>query len=554
MPVAAAALVFAGALVAAAAPPPPDARLVILICDDQLRADYLTRFAPHFEAGGFRWLMENGAHFVNAYVSYAASETAPGHATISTGRLPRQHGIVGNKWYHKPGEMKPQQPVDDPDVRLVGAGELDGGGQSPNALIGPAIGDQMKLADRRSRVFSVALKDRAAIFLAGKKPDGVFWCDNPTGRMVSSTYYMDELPAYLLAINEAGGAWRYAGRTWDRLLPEDAYAGAYAVSADWSSVLPTLGAAFPHRLPDAPDKPEAHFSELVFGTPLGNELVLEVAQTIVEHEGLGLGPAPDLLCVGLSANDYVGHFFGPDSAEVIDVTVRTDRQLAAFFKWLDQRVGLSRCLIVLTADHGTSSTPHVARQLNLYKGLVNLGKIAAELNQIMHERLPDVKSDQPLVLGVSLPWVYCDPSFEELDARLDGELTRVAVEYLNRVPGIAAAFPARELAGPPPAPDDLDRWLAWRSYHAQRSGRFFLKLTPGWFHTDKEDIAGHSCGFLSDRHVPILIAGPQVRPGRRFEPADLTDIAVTLAALLGIEAPAEATGRVLHEAIVPAAH
>jgi arylsulfatase A-like enzyme len=319
--------------------------------------------------------------------------------------------------------------------------------------------------------------------------------------------------------------------------------------ADWSAGLATIGADFPHHLPSAPDKPDPSFSDLVFDTPFGNELVLELAQTIVEHEGLGRGLATDLLCVGLSANDYVGHCFGPDSAEVMDMTLQTDRQLAAFFQYLDQRVGLARCLIVLTADHGMSSSPFVARQLKLDGGFISVGEIVTNLNRLLAENRPAEPTGPPLVLGLNLPWVYCDPSFDELDARLDGKLTDAAVRYLRGVPGIQAVFTVADMGGPPPAADDRDRLLAWRSYHPQRSGRFFLKLAPFWFSKDPEDIAGHSCGFLSDRHVPILLAGPGVRPGRQFAAADLTDIAVTIATLLGIEAPAEASGRVLHEAL-----
>ena len=523
--------------------------MVLLIVVDQLRADYLSRFEHFFGMGGFRRLLDHGAYFTNAYISYAASETAPGHATIATGRLPRQHGITGNKWYLKFGVIKPQQPVDDPDVRLVGADGRSGCGPSPRALIGPAIGDQMKLANRRSRVFSVALKDRAAIFLGGKKPDAAFWCDKPSGLMVTSSCYMDKLPEYVQRLEATGGTRRYAGQAWERLLPEEAYAGAYPVCADWSRALTTLGASFPHRLPAAPDKPDARFSEMIFGTPLGNEIVLELVRAMVEHEGLGQGPAPDLLCVGLSANDYVGHYFGPDGAEVIDMTAQTDRQLAIFFKWLDERLGLDRCLIVLTADHGMSSSPHVARRLNLDAGFIDGKEIVAGLNQILSQGLPDQELAQPLVLGMNLPWVFCDPSFDKLDLQQDGRMTRAVVAQLRQMPGIEAVFTADQLAGPAPSPDERDLFLAWRCYHPLRSGRFYAKLAPFWFEKDDEDIAGHACGFLSDRHIPILIAGPRVRTGRQYAPADLTDVSVTIAAFLGIEPPCEAVGRVLHEAI-----
>ena len=527
----------------------PKIGLVVIIVVDQLRADYLSRFAPYFEAQGFRALAQEGAYFTNVSVPYAASETAPGHATIATGCTPRRHGITANKWYLQPKLLKPQQPVEDPAERLVGIADAKRTGSSPRALCASTIGEQMKLADSRTRVFSVSLKDRAAIFLAGRSADGVYWCDKTTGRVVTSTYYRSALAPYVEAMNERGGIHQHAGRRWERLLPEAAYAGTHAVEAVWSEILPVLGSAFPHELPALPETPDDRYSEWLFGTPYGNALVLELAQAVVEQERLGAGPATDLLCVSLSANDYVGHFFGPDSAEVLDITARTDRQLAGWLRFLDERVGSARCLVALTADHGMSSAPRLTEQLHLGGGLVDPTALVRELNGRLVEALGADAPAEPLVLGANLPWVYCAPGFDELDARHAGRLTRLCVDVLRRMPGIERVFTAAELAGAPPAADDLDALLAWRSYHPDRSGRFCLKVAPFWFQKDDEDIAGHAAGFRGDRHVPLLLRGPGVRPGRYHTSAELTDVAVTLAALLGIEPPPQATGRVLSECL-----
>jgi arylsulfatase A-like enzyme len=548
-----AALLAACALHGFAADSTPDNRLVVLIVVDQLRSDYLTRWSGQFD-GGFARLLEHGAFFPDAYISYGASETAPGHATIATGCLPRQHGIVGNKWFLEAGVTRPQQPVDDPNAQLVGAETATRGAPSPNALLAPTLGDQMKLADRRVRVYSVALKDRAAIFLAGRSADGVFWCDKPTGRMVTSTFYSSQLPAYVEQCNAAGGAWQYAGRVWEPLLGPEVYSGTQPVEAEWSTALQKVGAAFPHELPGAPEGREAGYSELVFGTPFGNELVLELAQAVVKAEKLGRGPAPDLLCIGLSANDYVGHYFGPDSAEVLDMTLRTDRQLGEFLRWLDAEVGPGRCIVALTADHGMSSSPYVARRLRLAADVLDTAALAAAVERAWRDVLGAAAPQQPLVLGLNVPWIYCDPRFMELDDRLAGKLTQVATKLLRQTRGIADVFTAAELAGPAPVAHDHDRWLAWRSFHPQRSGRFYIRLASGWAEKDPESIAAHAGGSRSDRHVPILLAGSGVRTGRYFSAADLLDIAPTLSALLGIEAPAEAVGRVLGEALGADAH
>lgn len=537
------------ALLAAAARaggPSQEIRLVALIVVDQLRADYLTRWEQHFGDDGFRKLIVNGAHFRNARYSHGTSSTAPGHASLATGRLPRQHGIVSNEWYLPEAGDKAQAAVIDPQVRTIGLGlGAVATGKSPVHVIGSGLGDEMKLADRRSRVFSVSLKDRAAIFLAGKTADRVFWWDKGTGRFVSSTYYMDALPEYVQAYNREKYTDRWAGQTWEPLLAPDAYAGTYPLDPQWHSLLGVFGHAFPHRLPE---KPDLTYYAYFYATPFGNDAVIELLRRIMEHEKPGAGPAADLLCISFSSNDIAGHCWGPESAEVLDTTARTDRQIAEILQLLDRHVGLEHCLVALTGDHGVTTSAPLASLVGIQAGMIDGKAVVAQLNQRIRETLGTAAPAHDVVLGMGMPWVYCRPGFEVLDRQHDGRLTDMIVHELRAVDGVAAVFSARDLSGPAPSPDDLQRYLAWRSFHPQRSGQFYLHVRPFWYRkTDK--IAGHSGGFLSDRTVPILLCGPGVRHGVFFTPADPIDIPVTLAALLGIQPPADAMGRVLHEAI-----
>ena len=526
-------------------------RLVVLVVVDQMRADYLRHFANHFEAGGFGYLLEHGAFFADANVPYLSTETAPGHATIATGCWPSQHGIIANKWWKTPEAARLIAAVDD-DVQQVGATSgksAAGKGQSPRALLRPGIGDQMKLADPRSRVFSVSFKDRAAILLAGKTPDGVFWCDKPSGQFVTSSYYTERLPEYVAKLNAAGGLRAYAGRTWSALLPEQAYAGTRQCQSAWTEYLSKHEATLPHMLPVSGAQWDTAASERVLGSPFANEVVLGLAQSIMETEGLGLGPAADLLCISLSANDHIGHLYGPDSPEVMDITVRTDRQLARFFAFLDKRVGLQHCLLVLTADHGISTSAYVTRETRLGGGLFSEEEAAERLNKTLVDAMSDEKAARPLVSIVNTPWVFCSPEFEEIDRRLNGRLGQAARDCLRQLPGVERVFRSDELAAACGGGCDPDLTLAARSYYPGRSGQFCLLLKPFWQPFDKEDVAEHTGGSRSDRHVPIILCGPGVKVGTCHGPADLTDIAVTIAALLDIEPPVGAVGRVLSEGL-----
>jgi len=548
----------AAVLVLSVLPAPPPAwaqrraeppRLVVFIVIDQLRADYLTRFQGHFGTGGFRRLMDNGAAFVNAHFSYGCTNTGPGHATIATGRQPREHGIVDNDWPQGRPNLSSRAAVYDPDAKiLVGEGGKTEG-RSPRNLIGITLGDQMKLADRHTRVFTVAFKDRAAILLGGKRADGAYWFDVEVGQFVTSDWYAQALPGYVRDFNTHRWADRFVNGKWDRALPAAAYEGTHPLPREMRTGNAGLGPAFPHLLPKPAGQPGKDYYEALWASPFGHEVTFEMARRIVTGERLGSGDVTDFLGVSLSSFDVAGHLFGPESPEMLDMTVRTDRQIADFLAWLDRAVGLSRCLVVLTGDHGVSSAPAVLEAAGLPVGRVDLAPLIKELNVAIN-KLADLPPGRDCIQVLDLPWVRMDPAVRGFDPELRGRILAAAKKALLAVEGVANVYTCDELEAGAPAPTDTARLLAWRSYYPGRSGELFIEAAPGW--AAKGAVrANHSMGATSDRHVPLVIMGGPVRAGRYFTPADPVDLAVTVAALLGIEPPPGASGRVLHEALDP---
>jgi len=544
----------------------PPIRLAVIIVVDQLRADLITRYEPLFGDDGFRRLLRHGAHFRNAYLSYGSSATAPGHSTIATGRLPRQHGITGNRWFLDATPGKAAAAIDDPDCDLVGTGKAApttrparGNGKSSHALIGAALGDQLKLADARSRVVSIAWKDRAAILMGGRKPDWAVWFDHYNGRFVTSSYYAAALPKAVDQFDAGRTVDRFAGQTWDRLLPGAAYDRCWSIDPARITDDDGIGNRFPHELPGGKGKIDKRYYDALCASPYANTVVVDLVTQVLQQEQLGRGAAPDLLCVGLSANDLVGHIFGPDSPEMLDITVRTDREIARLLDALDQAVGLDRCAIVLTGDHGASTPPALTTLAGIGGGYLNMPTLATELNSRLDRWVngpgagalgggSPFGADEPIVSGFELPWVYFNRKVLMLEPAKRNAILAEAAAYLKTVPGIDDAITAEVMEGPMPAREEVGKWLAWRGYHPGRSGEIYLQLAPHW-HKTPDKLSGHSASYSHDRHVPIVLSGPGVKPGVYFQPADLMDIAPTLAALLGIEAPPDALGRVLGEAM-----
>jgi hypothetical protein len=354
----------------AADPAPATPSLVVVLTIDQFRGDYLERFRGHFVPGGFRLLLEQGANFTDCRYRHAVTKTACGHAVVLTGVHANEHGIVNNAWTDRE-TLKRGNCVEDTGAQLIGRPESRGGvklpdtavGASPRRLLASTVGDELKLRRPESKVIGISSKDRSAILLSGKLADAAYWMDK--GTIVSSTHYMKELPEWVRAFNAMGRVESYFGKTWERLLPAAAYdqlQGPDNMPGEFGDY--GMGQTFPRVVNGGSGQITSAYYEAFEGAPFKNEVLLAFARGVVENENLGRRGVTDLLCLSFSTNDVVGHNYGPDSHEVMDITLRTDRMLAEFLTFLDQRVGLNKCTIVFTADHGIAPLPERVKGLN----------------------------------------------------------------------------------------------------------------------------------------------------------------------------------------------
>ena len=295
-------------------------------------------------------LLQRGASFASARYEHATTTTCPGHAVVLTGSYGTVNGIIANEWYDAVAR-KAVYCAADTTVRVIGA-ELEG--RSPRNLKNATVGDLLKISTGgRSKVVTISAKDRSAIMMGGHLADGAYWMEDTL--FVTSTYYRQEMPAWVRGLNGAGKISSYFGKKWERLLPAAAYemVGADDVAAE--ADVAGAGRTFPHPIAGA---------DAFDLSPFSNDVLAEFAMRAVAEEGLGRDTVPDLLGISFSANDRIGHAYGPDSHEVMDVTVRLDRTLARLFGFLDRTVGLANVVMVLTADHGVAPLPEVFGDLH----------------------------------------------------------------------------------------------------------------------------------------------------------------------------------------------
>jgi predicted AlkP superfamily pyrophosphatase or phosphodiesterase len=534
-------LVIAGTGVAPAQAPAARPRLVVAIAVDQLRADYMDRFRPFFARSGFNLFLQRGASFAEARYEHATTSTCPGHAVILTGSYGSVNGIIGNDWYDATTGRE-EYCAGDSAATLIGSTSE---GRSPRNLNGATVGDLLKISTGgRSRVVTVSAKDRSAIMLGGHLADAAYWMEDTL--FVTSTYYRSDMPQWAGEFNASGKVSSYFGKKWERLLPAPAYEMVGPDDVPTESDEAGMGRTFPHTIAGGPTIGEA-FVEAFDQSPFSNEVVADFAMRAVTAEGLGRDTVTDLLGISFSANDRVGHGYGPDSHEVMDVTIRLDRTLARLFGFLDRTVGLANVVIVLTADHGVAPLPEVFGRL--HPGASARRFHPAEVDTVVNAALEaryGAASPPGWVVHHDQPQLYLNLVALRAKKIAVEEAERVAQAAVMSVSGVYEALTATELA--------KGRGVGARSgevysFYPGRSGNIYYQMAPYIVVDDEPTGTGHGTPWAYDQQVPLLWFGSRIIPGIRQTPAAVADIAPTLSALLGLTAPGGAQGRVLSEMI-----
>lgn len=517
-------------------------RLVIVIVVDQMRQDYLDRFSDLY-VGGLARLSRGGAVFTDAHQDHAFTFTPPGHAVIATGTYPSRNGVVSSYWWDETlGRMI--HAGEDPSAPIVGhPGSV---GASPRHLLRTTIGDWLKERVPGAKVFSVAGKYYPAVLVGGRDADGAYWYRS--GDLVTSVYYKRAYPDWVTRFNQSGRKDAYFDAGWKRLAPLAVYqrSGEDKFAAEYDGIHTT----FPHEFDHTESKPSTKYYRQLAFTPFLDDLALNFAREMVVQEDLGNDKDPDLLFIGASAADIVGHLYGPYSQEIQDYYLRLDRMLERFIQFLNERVGSSRYRIVLTSDHGMLPMKEELHRRGFDAGRVSKKQLGDAYEEALNFALRELGITAPIKIesvGYEL-LIRCPDGLLEDTVRHD--LRILMAQRLREMDFIKGAYTWDELGSPstPPRPL-LDAYR--RSFHPDRSPDIVIRLSQ--FHHFEEPrfpgFAMHGSPYPYDTHVPLVLFGPEVIAGRYGGRVRTVDIAPTIAMLLGIKPPDDLDGRVLIEAL-----
>ena len=522
--------------------------LVVLVVFDQMRGDYLTRWETLFTDKGFRRLMKDGAWFDNCHYPYAHSVTGAGHASMLTGCSPDKHGIVGNEWFDRVTGKEvgcvasnryervppPSKVVDKSDSSADKWNSA-----SPERLLMPTVGDVLKDCTKgKGRVVSLSFKDRSAILPAGRHPDSCYWLDTRTGAFVTSTYYRDRLEPWVADFNSRKPADQWFGHDWARFRTDvdyAAYSGPDDVKAEGVGIF--QGRTFPHQLTGGNKKLSTLYYLALYNSPFGNELLLDLAKRAIDTLDLGKKNDPDFLCLSFSCNDPIGHCWGPDSQEVLDVTLRSDQILGELLEYLDTKVGKNQYTLALSADHGIGPLPEVSLQQGKQAGRIDPTVLSKDAEKFLEESFGRKGDDKTRwIVDAAYPWIYLNRELIQEHGLEQAEVEDALVRWLKQRPGFLTAYGRTQILHGLPENDTLGAQVR-RSFFPERSGDVEAVLKPYYLCTSKLTGTHHGTPHPYDTHVPLLVYGPGVVPGVRSEPVTPQAIAAIVSKALDVPAP-----------------
>jgi len=520
----------------------PRPKLVVGIMVDQMRWDYLYRFYERYSAGGFKRMLNEGFSCENSYINYIPSVTGIGHATAYTGSVPAIHGITGNDWIiQETGQT--MYCAADSTVSTVGSSSVSAGKMSPKNLLVTSMTDELRLATNfRSKVISIASKDRGAVLPGGHTANAAYWYDGSSGNWITSTFYMDKLPTWLSNFNDQKYPEKYLKQDWNTLYPIETYIQSSKDDAPYEGKFAGMSSpTFPVKTSELLKRGLG----ILTNTPYGSSLTLDLAKAAIDNEGLGADAITDFLAISVSSPDYIGHQFGPNSIEVEDTYLRLDRDLATFFNYLDTKVGKGNYTVFLSADHAVQHNSAYLADNKISTGIFESSNVLKQLNTVLEAEF-NVKNIAKSFSNYAVSLNYAAIKSNNLS---EDAIKNSSIAFLKKQAGVAFVvdIPNAQNATIPA----IYKEKIINGYHPERSGVIQIVLEPSWYSGSSQRATGASHGTMNpaDTHIPMVFMGWGIKQGKTNNPYNMTDIAPTITGLLRIQEPNGNIGKAVNEAL-----
>ncbi len=513
--------------------------LVVGIVVDGMKYEWIDKYWNLFGEGGLKKLVRQGITFSDVAVPFLMADIGSSHAAISTGAPPALNGIVSARWYSRIGRTEVHC-TDDFLVRTIGSTVVTGR-HSPKQLLTPALSDVLLLSSsNKSRVVSVSLMPEASVLLAGHLQASCYWFNQPEGNWVTSSYYKDQLPAWVSQFNQRNSSGNLMTREWNLLLADNLYECCPPDDNPFETGFYNQFKTFPYKINRLRRQGLSQDYEILTQVPFGNTLTTDFAITALLEENLGKDQHPDILWISYTAINRLNQLFGPDSREVADALLRLDMDIQRLIYQVEESVGREKSLFVLSSTHGTSRDPDYSRFMKLPGGYFRYRNAMALLNSY----LTAIYGEGTWIDNYINHQVYLNERIIEEKKIPFLEIQDQAARFLTHFEGVARAIPSdRFITGAL-----TQAWgdLFQNSFHPDRTGDLVLILQPGWIEENNSDSDSGS-PHSYDRQVPLIWYGWGLKAGIYERPVTILDIAPTLARILRISRPEGSAGKPLVE-------
>jgi len=513
-------------------------RIVVGIIIEDFNPDYIERYWGKFGDGGFQRLFSRGFICANHHYENLLQRPTVNMATLSTGTTPSNHGIINDIWIDRL-KNREVSAINDDFYTTVGSDSKEGE-RSAMKLMVPTLGDQLKLVTNgKSKIFSVALNDNSAVFAAGHAADGAYWFDKLTGKMISSSYYVEAFPKWAFDYNEFKMADTYFGMAWTTLRDNMSY--AESISDSYIKETGYFGkySIFPYDMGKLRKESGGSY-KILKTTPWGNTIVKDFTLQMIPKEQLGYDLIPDLLTVVFSSMDYERYSFGPFSVEMQDTYIRLDKEIADLLKYIEDGYGTDNILIYLTGLTSISyPADYMKDKYRMTAGIFNPESAVALLKSYLNIKYGEASWVELFVNQQ----IYLNHELIDKKKLNLQEFQVTVASFLNQFEGIAYAKAALEIEANNYPGGPLEPFQ--NNYHIKRSGDVMIKYEEGWQPKDKFN----PLDYTDNNQVPLVWYGAGITKGTTLCRTNATDVVPTIAAFLGISPPVSVTGKVIDELI-----
>ncbi|MFO7867738.1 MAG: alkaline phosphatase family protein [Bacteroidales bacterium] len=513
---------------------PQKPKLIVHVVVEHMRYDYLTRFYSQFGDNGFKKIIQYGATCTNAHIPFAYATAPTAYASMSTGSVPSEHGIVGDVWYNRIAK-KEVYPIHDKNYYCSGCSNKKLYQVSPKKLITTTFADELELGSQgKSKTYSIGLTPESSVLMAGRMADGVYWLDTKSGNWVTSVYYDYELPKWLVAFNKKKIADTYLKKTWKPKHPLSSYTESLPDDTEFEIGISDQ-ITFPYNLSQITNKYSPY--SILTQTPFGNTYTKDLAITTIEKAHLGSDSHTDYISIAFTALGEITNAYGSMSKEVEDCVIRLDTEIGFLVNFLESTLGKENFMLVLSSTSGvetpTEYITHKKKQGGTFKMI--------EAVYILEKHLETIYGKGPWIEYYHNNQIY-------LDRTTIAEKTHVPLQtvqqeaslFLQQLAGIQTVLTASDI-NKTGFTDNIKKRIS-NSYNQKRSGDIFIELMPGWSEETINKVAQHSSTYTETTHIPLIWYGWKIGPQIIHTQLYSNDIVPTLCEIIGIQRPNAAFG------------